>query len=180
MTLAFHTKMNDSARSFFNNSKRGYSKVTCHKCKYTTTAMLISFRFLQGGKYEFWNTTHNGPQPRHKFTIQDGKPICNKCCGFSLDRPRPQIKMEGHDYTWFDGTATHCPKHHLPRRKRQHDDWIVRNIKKLKRQVKELQDELRKNSVPVRTGGSLHERDPSKGHDLQACKVGAKAKPLHS
>ena len=146
--------MNDSAKSFFKNSQHGYSKVTCHKCKYTTTATLISFRFFTGA-YQFWNTTHNGSQPRHKYTIQDGKPICNKCCGFSLGKPRPQIKMEGHDYLWFDGTATRCPIGHLPRRKSQNDQ-----IKELKQQVQALQHELRKNTMSMRARRSLHERDP--------------------
>lgn len=158
--------MNDSAVSFFNNSKHGYSEVTCHKCKYTTTAMLVSFRFLKKGTYEFWNTTHNGSQPKHKYTIQDGKPTCNVCCGFSLDKPRPQLKMEGHSYTWFDGNPSHCPIGHLPRKRQRHDDWIVSNIKKLKRQVKELQDELRKNTVPVRARRTLHKRNPKQSGEV--------------
>ena len=135
--------MDNSARSFFLKSVKTYPCAKCHLCKLRTNrAMLVSFRFFNG-TYEFWNTRHDSRPPKERFTIQDGHLVCQRCCGF---KKRATAKMEGHKYTWIDGSTSYCPKGQFSKYER----WIFDSIKKLKQQVKELQDELRKKPDTVR------------------------------
>lgn len=129
--------MDPSARSFFLKSVKTYPCAKCHICKHMTNrAMLVSFRFRRG-THEFWNTRHDAQPPKERFTIRDGHLVCQKC--YKAD-------MEGHTYTWVDGSVTYCPI----RKTKKYDKWIFDSIKKLKKQVKELQDELqRKKSDAV-------------------------------
>lgn len=154
--------MVNSAERFLKNSKKGYSTATCYKCNHTAKGLLVCFRFTP--KFNFWYMSHNLPPPEERFTIQDGHVVCRECCGFGHGRPIPTFKMEGHDYTWYDGTVTRCKN--LPRKRSRDEDWMIRSIKKLKRQVKVLQDELRKNTVPVRARRTLHKRDTEQGDEV--------------
>ncbi len=102
--------MDSSATTFFKKSCKGYAKAKCSKCKYRTNkAMLVSFRFFKRNgtrTYEFWNTRHKA-LVKDRFTIQDGHLVCQKCCGYNK---RATASMEGHAYTWIDGSMSYCPK----------------------------------------------------------------------
>lgn len=137
--------MDPSAKRFFLNSVKSYPCAKCYLCKHRTNrAMLVSFRF-KNGRYEFWKTRHNSPAPKEKFTIQDGHLVCQTCCGF---QKRATANMEGHTYTWFDGTTTYCPIGQFTKKK--YNQWVFDSIKQLKQQVKELQDALRKKPDTMR------------------------------
>ena len=96
--------MDPSATTFFR--KKGYTSAKCSKCKYRTNrAMLVSFRFFKRKgtrSYEVWNT-RLGPPLKDKFTIRDGHLVCKRCWG-------TKASMEGHLYTWIDGSMSYCPK----------------------------------------------------------------------
>ena len=132
--------MDPSAKSFFLKSCKTYPHAKCHLCKHKTNrAMLVSFRFKRG-THEFWNTRHDTKPPREKFTIRDWHLVC-QTCGF-----KNKASMEGHTYTWIDGSVTYCPL----KQSKKYKKWIFDSIKTLKQQVKELQDELqRKKSDTV-------------------------------
>jgi len=140
--------MDPSAKRFFLSSVKSYPCAKCTLCKRRTNhAMLVSFRFFKRNgtpTYEFWYTRHNSPAPKDKFTIQDGRLVCQRCCGF---KKRATAEMEGHTYTWIDGTSTHCPRGQFSKKYKQ---WVFDSIKELKQQVKALQDELRKKPDPMR------------------------------
>lgn len=171
--------MDHSAKSFFLKSVKGYPCAKCHTCKYRTNhAMLVSFRFFKKNgtpTYEFWYTRHNTPAPKAKFTIQDGHLVCQKCCGF---KKRATAKMEGHTYTWVDRSVTRCPPGSLGSKKK-YDQWVFDSIKLLKQQVKDLQNELRKNSNTVCIRGSLHQRNPNQSHDIRSPLMGTPTQPVH-
>lgn len=146
--------------------------VTCFHCNYTSSnSLLVSFKFShKHGVYDFMYADYDGPMPNDRHTIQDDKIVCNKCCGFSIDKPRPQPKMEGHNYTWVDGTKTYCARGHL---NRQHEQWVIRGIKELRREVKQLRREVRrlrneqrKDAVPSRVRRTLYQRDIGEGHEI--------------
>ena len=156
--------MVNSAERFLNNSKKKYSTATCYKCNHTAKGLLVCFKFSDN--YSFWYMSHNLPPPEERFTIQDGHVICSKCCGFGHGRPIPTFRMEGHKYTWIDGTESECPNGYLPRKRSRDEDWMIRSIKKLKREVKALQHELRKNTMSMRARRSLHKRDTEEGYEV--------------
>ena len=79
--------------------------VKCSKCQCETESLLVSFKFFPN-RYDYVLADYYGPMPCGRHTIQNDKIVCNRCCGFSLDKPRPQYKMQGHYYTWTDGTKT--------------------------------------------------------------------------
>lgn len=158
-----------TANQFILNSRQGYCAVQCSKCKHVTPqAMLINFKFYTTDKpkFDYYYTYHKGPHPREKFTIQDNKVICHQCCGFSLDKPRPEVRMEGHDYTWTDGVKSYCPKGHIAswsrKRKVNHDEWVIRSIKKLKKEVAELKCLAQKHFANASSKDTLPEKHSPK------------------
>lgn len=103
--------MDPSAKSFFQKCVHSYPKAKCHTCKYRANrAMLVSFRFFRRNgtpSYDIWFTELESTPPKDRFSIQDGHLVCQRCCGF---KQRATEKMEGHLYTWFDGTMSYCPE----------------------------------------------------------------------
>ena len=103
--------MDASAKLFFRKSITSYPSAHCHLCGYKTNhAMLVSFRFFRrdgAPSYDIWFTEQESAPPKDKFTIQDGHLVCQGCCGF---KERATESMEGHLYTWFDGSMSYCPE----------------------------------------------------------------------
>ena len=149
--------------------------VKCIKCNNeSSSSLLVCFRFYHRHDkptYDFIYADFDGPMPKDSHTVQDDKIVCNKCCGFGTDKPRPQAKMEGHQYTWIDGTESYCAEGHLSRNR--HEEWLIRNIKELKREVKQLKAEVkrlryeqRKDAVPSRVRRTLYQRDIGEGREI--------------
>lgn len=135
--------------------------VTCIKCNYeSNNSLLVYFKFntrKDKPVYDYMYDSHTGPMPKDRHTIQDDTIVCNKCCGFSVDKPRPRDQMEMHWYTWHDGTESYCSHGHFVSRK--HDKWVIKSIKELRREVKRLRNEQRKDAVSKRARRALYQGD---------------------
>lgn len=100
--------METSASTFLEESKHKYASGQCSSCGYKSEhALLILFRF-DVKPYDYIRFKHSSLVPADTFTIQDGRLVCFRCCGFSLGKPTLYKRMQNHHYTWIDKSTSYC------------------------------------------------------------------------